>query len=239
LHALKLVNKTLELATGRRLLCRWDFPEDWDVEERSVPLAFLVPPVGAKDIDGNAPNFRVKNTMREISQALNDIGVATFRFVLEVPSVGLTLAELLEAYEKSVEANHVLHQHTIFVGMREGADLFARHYYDFFRTRSPGAAILLATGAKVIHLNNLTCPYLVVHGVGDPTFLSVPQQRFQDAVHHHQMRYGDRTQAYLIPNTDREMGDLTVSPLLLDEIQDWVRAVLRDGSRRPQERSAA
>ncbi len=232
--------ETLTLRSGRTLQMEWDLPRQARVPggREGAPLAFLMPPAGAKDLNGNATALRIRNFLRDLSRVFTELGFATFRFALKEPGLELSLAEKLEAYARSARHPGVSPHDTVLVGMREEADLIARAYYDFFGVRSPGAAILLAPSAKVIHLNNLTCPYLLLHGTGDPTFHSMPYHRFLDAIHHHQIRYGDQTASRLIPGTDQEMGDESLSPLVLEEIRDWVPTLLREGTRRPQERSA-
>lgn len=228
----------LELTSKKRI--SWLLDPGNQPDALSRPLAFLIPPAQAKDHDGNAPGQRVRRPLRALSRCLNEIGFSTFRYVLQ--SAGeeseLSAGDHLEIFEKAIQLPEISKLDLVLVGFRDGADLIAKHYYDFFSRQSPGAAILLSPTASNLYLNNLTCPYLMLHGTGDSLFHTTPYSRFLDAIHHHQQRYGDGSVARLVPQMDKELGDQTLSPLVLEEIGRWIKSELKAGMRRPQERAA-
>ena len=134
----------------------------------------------------------------------------------------------------------------ILIGLGEGADLIAKHYYDFYALKPPLAVILMSPSVQPLHLNNLTCPYLVLHGEHDPVFESVPYSRFEQGVLHHQYRYGDLTRLHWFPFLNRQMRNVNrTSPegreeetdlelQVISEIMGWIGNVL-EAPRRKQE----
>lgn len=149
-------------------------------------------------------------------------------------------AAAVHAWYREVAANSAARSNRdnreswILVGFAEGADLIARHYYQFFGARQPDAIVLLSPRAASIHLNNITCPYLAVHGEGEWAQDAMLRQRISEAVSHHQYRYGDATEHKVALGLDRSLGGHLLDPILEDDLIEWIRLALRT-SPRPQE----
>ncbi len=146
----------------------------------------------------------------------------------DVPHIG---AGMVRYHEDSKRTRFVL------LGDRQGADLIARQYFQFFGDLEPDAIVLLAPHAPAIHLNNITCPYLTVHGAHEWQRDSFLASRITEAVSHHQYRYGDTTVSRVIEAPD-DLGGARLDPGVEDEVVDWVNHALKVGHR-PQERMPA
>jgi hypothetical protein len=216
---------------------RWDIPDPQLFTDKSHPVAVLIPSVGMKDLDGNG--LSVRSQLRDLSRALNSVGFATFRFASPQETRELELAELITFYEKAFDHPDVNRDQTILLGVGDAADRIARHYYDFFRVQPPAAAVLLSPSVLAFHLNNFTCPYLLIHGSQDPLIAASGYEKIESAVHHHEIRYGDSTESKLITGVGKELGQETLSPAVLEEIKKWVGPLRYSRAKRPQERVAA
>jgi predicted esterase len=193
-----------------------------------IPLAFLVPAAWMRDADGNSvgPNG-VCDALKELAAAIRKEGYATLRFSLPhgQPFHEEQVHAIFEYYEKAQTTPGIDASRTLLLGVCEGADLIARTYYDFLLPEPPAAAILLSPTVRPIHLNNLTCPYLVIHGADDPQFRFMSYQKVKDAVRHHQMRYGDSTTSYLLPSLGSELGSPKMDERVLKQVTYWVRSL--------------
>jgi hypothetical protein len=120
------------------------------------------------------------------------------------------------------------------IGMADASDDLERSYYEYFKIWPPSALVLLSPSVSPFYLNEITCPYLILHGQRDPLFAVVSPTTFAKAVYHHQMRYGDPTKDHLERGLDR---NLSVSPEgQLDEavgveIINWLEQVQRFAKR--------
>jgi hypothetical protein len=115
-----------------------------------------------------------------------------------------------------------------FIGMGEAADGFAQSYYDYYRVRPPHVAVLLSPTVTAYFLNQLTCPYLVIHGQDDPLFKEISHEVFDEAVFHHQMRYGDPTIDLIKSGLGRELGlerGREIDPRVAEEVLSWLDQV--------------
>lgn len=122
----------------------------------------------------------------------------------------------------------------VLVGYSQGADLLARHYYQFFGVRSPDAIVLLSPHASTIHLNNITCPYFIVHSEGEWAENEALRQKHESAILHHQYRYGDPTELVTLP-VSPDLGGARLDRRVEEQVTGWLHRSLRVG-RRPQER---
>jgi predicted esterase len=231
--------REFELQNGFGALGKWEFPDPNHFTQARHPLAVLIPSHRMRDLDGNGPDIFVRSQLRDLSRELRSVGFATFRFASRQDGHVLDLVEELELYDKALDHPEIDPERTILVGVTDGADRIAKHYYDYFRVQSPSAAVLLSPTVFAIHLNNLTCPYLLVHGSQDPMFSEGGYERVESAVHHHEMRYGDVTDARLIWGVGRELGNAELDPAVLREIRNWVGALRFARTFRPQEPVAA
>lgn len=231
----------LVLKSGKEVGCRWDFPGTdarSKIDQASgpvFPLAFLVPSEGMEDLNGNGQGYPVRDTLRDLSNALIDRGIATFRYASRPL---LNAQESVEIFDRAIRHRFSKEAPVALVGVAEGADLIAKEFYSFYRVRFPHAAVLISAAVTPLHLNNLTCPYLLLHGGGDPLFKWSPYSRFEEAVHHHQYRFGDRTSHVLIENLGRELGEPYLDPRVTSRVADWLAPAIREGLR-PQEPAAA
>jgi pimeloyl-ACP methyl ester carboxylesterase len=132
---------------------------------------------------------------------------------------------LIEQYREFAANSE--HQWICLLGRGEAADLFARDYYSFLNIRPPHTLILLSPSVTAFHLNKLSCPYLIIHGERDPLLRTLPHSAFDQAVYHHQMRYGDPTTDFVAPSDDRyltvqrETGR-ELDPLVIRQIVEWL-----------------
>ena len=144
---------------------------------------------------------------------------------------------ILAWYERTVaQSPQARRLRWILIGLGAGADTVAREYYRFFSVKSPEAMVLLEPRARTIHLNLITCPYLIAHE--DRAWFADPvlRGRTLEAVHHHQARYGDATEHRVVESSE-EAGVLEserLDPRVEDAIVDWLEKDLRLG-RRSQE----
>ena len=83
--------------------------------------------------------------------------------------------------------------------------------------------VLFSPTTQILFLNNITCPYLMLHGENDPIFKSEPHPHFEEAVHHHQMRYGDLTSYHVLPNLDQHLGNF--DPCVEEKVSHWLRGI--------------
>jgi pimeloyl-ACP methyl ester carboxylesterase len=132
---------------------------------------------------------------------------------------------LLEQYYEFAASPE--HEWICLLGRGESADLLVRDYYSFLSIRPPHTLILLSPSVTAFHLNKLSCPYLIIHGERDPLLRTLPHSAFDQAVYHHQMRYGDPTTDFVAPSDDRyltvqrEIGR-ELDPLVIRQIVEWL-----------------
>jgi pimeloyl-ACP methyl ester carboxylesterase len=132
---------------------------------------------------------------------------------------------LIEQYREF--AANPEHEWICLLGRGESADLFARNYYSFLNIRPPHTLILLSPSVTAFHLNKLSCPYLIIHGERDPLLRTLPHSAFDQAVYHHQMRYGDPTTDFVAPSDDRYLtvqreSGRELDPLVIQQIVEWL-----------------
>jgi pimeloyl-ACP methyl ester carboxylesterase len=132
---------------------------------------------------------------------------------------------LIEQYREF--AANPEHEWICLFGRGESADLFARNYYSFLNIRPPHTLILLSPSVTAFHLNKLSCPYLIIHGERDPLLRTLPHSAFDQAVYHHQMRYGDPTTDFVAPSDDRYLtvqreSGRELDPLVIQQIVEWL-----------------
>jgi len=132
---------------------------------------------------------------------------------------------LIEQYREF--AADPAHEWICLLGRGESADLFARDYYSFLNIRPPHTLVLLSPSVTAFHLNKLSCPYLIIHGERDPLLRTLPHSAFDQAVYHHQMRYGDPTTDFVAPSDDRYLtvqreSGRELDPLVIQQIVEWL-----------------
>jgi hypothetical protein len=93
-----------------------------------------------------------------------------------------------------------------WLGCGSAADTLARDYFRLLPLGTPAAVALLSTRASEEELGHLTVPFLLVHGEADPLLREREHRSFEDAVLHHQMRYGDATTSLLYAGLGRELA---------------------------------
>jgi hypothetical protein len=177
------------------------------------PLAFLVP---------SGRMIHPAKTVTSLAGALGEQGIALFAF--QPPSHALSGRQVSELFRESILAPRINPHFVSLIGFEDGADQIARDYYDFYRIRFPRAAVLVRPSVSALHLNNLTCPYLVLHARGEGS------TRIEEAVAHHLSRYGDLTRSH-------ELRDGEDIEAIQSEIADWLPGAMKEGLR-PQERAA-
>lgn len=132
---------------------------------------------------------------------------------------------LVEQYREFTESPE--HKWICLLGRGESADFFAKEYYSFLHLRPPHTIILLSPTVTAYHLNQLSCPYLIIHGECDPLLRTVPHSAFDRAIYHHQMRYGDPTTDFVAPADDRYLtvqraDRKELDPLVIRQIIEWL-----------------
>jgi len=194
---------------------------------------FLVP--------SSAGGERVQSVLTDLTHSLTEKGLTVFRFLM-TGSEGFSLEKVISHYKTCVTHPRVMGSRIAWVGLNEGADLLAKNFYDLYPVRVPTAVALLSSTVQPIFLNNLPVPYLALHGGLDPLFHYLPHQRIEEAVHHHQMRYGDSTTQYLFRGFGKDLskGDLRyLAPEVKTQLIEWLdHTIFHDGVR-PQEPGVA
>jgi hypothetical protein len=217
----EMMKEMIRVSNGVKVECQWDFP----IREGASDLysmMFMLPATLMKDIEGNGPAYPVQNSLRDLSKEFTESGRITFRFI---PERGVDTSSLVDVYQFATDRFSSKFDQLVMIGFGDGADQFVKNYYEFYRVYRPTAAVLMGTTAKVIELNNLTCPYLLIHGMEDSIFSSYPQELFGEAVHHHQMRYGDATTHLVVPRLSKELGENALDPEVIHEIIYWCKTV--------------
>ena len=200
------------------------------------PLVFLVPSTRMMDAEGNGPGLAVRDSYHLLSRSLTHAGYATYRFAWGEPGK-FSLPEVLAHYSAACREERVDSRKGVLIGIEEGADCLARDYYEVYAVNPPMAEILLSPRVHPIDFNNVTCPYLLLFGQEDPQFKVVPYEQVKASIHHHQSRYGDLTTHFCFPQLRRDLGRVYLSEEVVDEIQAWLKRVLKNPSR-PQEAAA-
>lgn len=168
-----------------------------------------------------------------LTAGLEPSAVESLRKVLEDQGPGFNYrvetfdpnGAVIEQYRQFTE--HPEHKWICLLGRGESADLFVKDYYSFLSLRPPHTLILLSPTVTALHLNQLSCPYLIIHGECDPLLRTVPHSAFDRAVYHHQMRYGDPTTDFVAPTDDRYLtvqreGGKELDPLVIRQIVEWL-----------------
>jgi hypothetical protein len=194
------------------------------------PLAFLVPSSVMTDADGNGPGWPTRDSLRDLSRDLVGRGFATYRF--RDPSA------LLTHFGEAAREPRSAQGPCLVLGIGDGADAIAKRWYDLIAIRSIEAAVLLSPTVSALHLNQLNCPYLAIHGSTDPQFRDHPYHRFEAAVHHHQMRFGDQTEHHLVHGLGEGLGDPYLDPRVVRQIGEWLVLRTFESAQRPQEPAA-
>lgn len=186
---------------------RWYFPETSKIQGQR-PLVVLM---------GEA--------LHDMARALLLRDYTVFRSQL---LEGEEIDSILEIYRRAVENPDIDRNRVTLLGSREGADLIAKNYFRFYSVAPPSAIALLSTRAAVHDLNNIACPYLVLHGALDPFFQTTPYKRFEDAIFHHQMRYGDGSANLLLPRVGRDLGGRQLDLRVIEAVLQWIDRVIHD-----------
>jgi hypothetical protein len=105
----------------------------------------------------------------------------------------------------------------IVIAYDQAAQLFAEHFYQFLEVAYPSAAVLIRANVGSADLNRLSCPFLLVQEQKDEAL---------EAVHHHEMRYGDGTD--VIPGD----GAQESTPESDVRVHTWLERVLKLQGRR-------
>lgn len=189
-----------------------------------------------KDVDGNGPDYPVKDTLRDLARSLRNEGFASWRFAWDSDSP-LQLAQMIYQYRQCMEQSEIDHDNIVLLGFGDGADLVAGHFYDFYEVEPAQSILLLSPTVGPLQLNAITCPYFLIHGDRDPLFNEITYEKFHNAILHHQMRYGDVTNGHCFEGVGRELGDNRLSRDVIRCIVDWTRYSLRHRVR-PQEPAA-
>jgi pimeloyl-ACP methyl ester carboxylesterase len=223
-------------------VARFDMPKDFVLSQKAggtggkCPLVFMLPTFEMEDVDGNGAAYPIKDTLLSLSRALTVRGLATYRCILG--PLPLDVKKLLSYYRASLSQPWVDQERVALLGIAFGADVIAKHYYDFYAVCRPQAAALLSPSVQPIFLNNITCPYLVLHGQRDPLFRIMPYEKIKEAVFHHQMRYGDSTVNLRYIGLGRELGRQNmISTEVIKQTVTWLETAILEGLR-PQEPAA-
>lgn len=220
-------DRRLVLGSGVAVPVRLDLPDAARFPGRR-PVALLLGASRMEDLDGNGPGVGPRDSLHLLSRALVGEGIATWRFVW--PQSGDRGRIARAAYEACLREPRIDVDHVAIVGFGDSADLVARGYYDLYSVRFPRAVVLFSPSVGAFHLNNLTCPYLILQG-------GRPSQGLQEAVHHHQSRYGDLTELVALEDLGPELGELYLDDRVVDGAARWLGPAIRQGLR-PQEKAA-
>ena len=234
-HLDSSLTRTIALAESRTVEACLDLPSG-DRFNGLRPLVFMVPSSRMIDLQGNGPQIGIRDSYLLLSRSLVQAGYATYRFAWSEPGK-ISRREALLHYRAARLESGVDLRKIFLLGMEDGADLLAREYYEFYAVAPPMGHVLLSPRVHPIDLNNLTCPYLVLHGQDDPQFQVIPYRQLEGAIHHHRARYGDLTANHWFPHLKQNLGRVYLAEEVVGEIQRWLKQVIKDPSR-PQEPAA-
>jgi pimeloyl-ACP methyl ester carboxylesterase len=164
-----------------------------------------------------------------------------FKPLLEALAQAGFITQVGGEFAQALKNPEVDRDHVVLLGMRIGADELARNFYTYYEVQFPRAIVLLEPSVQTVDLNNITCPYLVIHGTpqgfarGSGASLHANQD---GAVHHHQMRYGDATASYDIPFQAAAPESRSIAREVVSEVVGWLHSGAIAGLR-PQEPAAA
>ena len=185
----------------------------------------------------DSQNSEANLSMKRLELNLTDAGylVSTIGPVSGYFDLGAAVEQVRTLVVDKVTNNTRL----VLIGTSLSADALAKGFYRFYSVCKPMALILLSPRVLPIHLNNITCPYLVLHGDCEEWLLTHPYERIEQAVMHHQIRYGDLTTSYRVPGTARLMAGVSeVEDRVTAKITHWLRGVGVEHMRHHQEPAA-
>ena len=178
-----------------------------------LPLAFIVP--------GRLGVASRSTQVKDLTEVFNSLGMAT----LSVD--GQEMKQVFTVFEKMRDSAAIDCRRILLVGFAEGADQIARAYHELYAIEPPWGIVLLSSTVGPMYLNNLACPYLLIHGERDAQFQTFPYERIRAATRHHQMRYGDLTTCYQVSDLNSELGSNQgtgrLDARVLEQVSFWLR----------------
>jgi len=205
----------IEAAPGDIISGEWGFPELEAGSMDRCPLVILLPSVSGE---------HQRAGLHDLAIALQSSGRATITF-RKTRGHSWNIEDFLKVYTMALGDPRVRRDEVVLIGFAESADWIAKYYYQFYFVHWPRAAILISSHANAFHLNNLTCPYLLLHGVWDPVLQIHLKKEFDTAIWHHQMRYSDPSKHVVFPELGRALGQKELAPEVIEEITDWLDQV--------------
>ncbi|MBC7692441.1 MAG: hypothetical protein H7222_11820 [Methylotenera sp.] len=205
--------------------------------EGARPMVVIIPSTKMTDLAGNGAEYGVQNSMEDLSQEFNARGFATFRFIPREKTYSTKegLQDVLAQYEAALQFSEVDPGQVLLLGFADGADSIARNFYTYWQVQRPLACVLLSSTVHTLHLNSMTCPYLVIHGSQDPILQSsLPYLNIESAIHHHQSRYGDVTANLCFPELGKELGEGQLAHDVIEHIVNWAEKAVTTGFRKQE-----
>jgi len=218
------IEKTVALPEGKAVGCRWSYPEDVRVHDSRSPIVFLIPEFYLHDISRDGAGFLRATNFAELSTELNRCGLITFEFDA---SQSLHPQEIAELYRQGLENDAVDPDRAVLLALGQSADLLARSYYDFFTVHPPRGLILISPRVGPLELNNVTCPYLMLHSQLDSKRTGHDVNAMKEATQRHQMRYGDPTTYLVLPQISGQ-GSEVLAQDALREVCGWLDLAVFD-----------
>jgi pimeloyl-ACP methyl ester carboxylesterase len=251
------VNRMTAFALG------WTFPSQADYLA-PFPLVFLTDgwaraqSLASRTVDGSESQSALENLARRLSAQ----GFAACRPVRgELANNGepvqLPEMQMRALFSEALGADRISRACSIVLGFRDGADGLAkniisiasraRHDDALNRQEELQAVVLLSPSVGQRELNEITNPFLVIHGKEDSRYLTVKEyEPIKASVMHHQMRYGGVTAHLQVPGTGAELtpGNMTAAennfcPEVTEQILYWLMLVPRVAEVVHESKSAA
>jgi hypothetical protein len=131
----------------------------------------------------------------------------------------------LRVYEQCCQDFGKNFDQLVIIAFGKTSDEVIAHYNDFYQVRPPTAFIFISATSHVIDLNNITCPYYLIYEANDTAFRFRPIEALEEAVHHHQMRYGDSTTLVILPQASTQTQGILSDNDLSNQIVYWLKTV--------------
>lgn len=206
--------KLIKNADGQTIECQFYLGEHQEFSHEKALVFYLAQ---------NHPHPVESDAIEKVVGALVQSG----RSVLRVPvSESTQIEQILRVYAECCEDLGKNFQHFVLFAHGKNANDVVYHYNDFFQIQPPTAIILVSTSAEVIHLNNLTCNYMLIYQENDSAFETRSLEALEEAVHHHQMRYGDSTTLLILPKESLPSeGNPEFNTDLVHQTLFWLKSV--------------
>jgi hypothetical protein len=180
------------------------------------PWVFFVPPETESDAE-------LAIRLHELTELLVRDGYAFYRFATSHP---LGEKQILAHFRAARDQARLERSRFVLIGLAEGANRIAEHYYEFLPFGEPAAIVLLGPTIPTHALNQITCPMLILHAGVDEEIVA--------AVEHHRNRFTDSTAGYHYGGLGPLLGEQQFDARVVQQVQSWLNHAMQRGHR-PQE----